>query len=88
MCDVAALTVPDAVTVDSLARLKLTARRCGHELRLRHPCEPLRGLLDITGLKDVVPVWDVSDLEALGQTEQREQAGGIEEERDPGDLSV
>jgi ABC-type transporter Mla MlaB component len=84
VCDVGALVDPDAATVDALARLQLTARRVGRQLRLRHACEGLRDLLALTGLEDVIPCGG-SAFESAGQAEQREQARRVEEERDPGD---
>jgi len=54
VCDVAALVDPDAVTVDALARLQLTARRLGRWIRLRHACGELQELLTLMGLEDVV----------------------------------
>ncbi|MGP4003245.1 STAS domain-containing protein [Streptomyces sp. 8N706] len=53
--DVGALTDPDVLTIEALARLELTARRLGHRVRLRHACEALRDLLDFAGLGDVLP---------------------------------
>ena len=85
VCDVAALVDPDAVTVDSLARLQLTARRFGRQLRLRHACGELQDLIDLMGLSDVVPLASGGSLEPWGQAEQREPAPRIEEEADPTD---
>ena len=84
ICDVAALVEPDAETIDALARLQLTALRLGRQVRLRHACGDLKDLLAFTGLSEVVPCVD-SVLETRGQAEQREPAGGIEEEGDPAD---
>ena len=53
-CDVRALADVDAVTVDALARLVLTVRRLGGEMRLRDPSRELRELLDLVGLYDLV----------------------------------
>ncbi len=50
--DVAALTHPDCVTVDALARVQLTARRLGRGLRLRGVAPELRSLLCFVGLSD------------------------------------
>jgi len=75
VCDVGALA-PDAAAVDALARLQLTARRLGYEICLRDASVDLRDLLDFIGLRDVLRV------EAEGQAEQREQALGVEEERE------
>ena len=58
VCDVGALDRPDAVAVDALARLQLTARRCGGQIRLRHPCGELQELLTLMGLDAVVPCGD------------------------------
>lgn len=55
-CDLAALTDPDTVTVEALARLQLTARRLGSRIRLRNACGRLRGLLALAGLRDVLPL--------------------------------
>jgi len=87
-CDVGGLVEPDAVAVDALARLQLTARRCGRELRLLHPCDALRRLLALVGLGDVLPLDPASRLEPGRQAEEGEQAGGVEEEGDPGDPTV
>jgi ABC-type transporter Mla MlaB component len=109
VCDVGDLA-PDAVTVDVLARLQLTARRLGREVRLRHACGELRELLALIGLTEVVPCLGDEDphgkmiglpkgewcrfghppagslrLESRRKSEEREPAGGIEEEGDPAD---
>jgi ABC-type transporter Mla MlaB component len=54
VCDVGAIVEPDAVTVDALARLQLTARRSGREIGIRHASRELEELLDLTGLADVI----------------------------------
>jgi ABC-type transporter Mla MlaB component len=53
-CDVAGLP-PDAATVDTLARLQLVARRNDYQLCLRNAPEELLALLDLAGLRDVLP---------------------------------
>jgi anti-anti-sigma regulatory factor len=85
VCDVGALVAPDAVTVDALARLQLTARRLGRRIRLRHARGELRDLLVLMGLSEVLPLGATSGLQPGGQAEEREQAGGVEEEGDPAD---
>ena len=65
VCDVGALA-PDAAAVDALARLQLTARRLGYEIRLRDASVDLQDLLDFVGLRDVLRV------ETGGQAEERE----------------
>lgn len=82
ICDVAALTHPDAGTIEALARLQLTARRLGRQVRLRYPSRELRELLDLFGLTDVLRV------EAGRQPEQREQPLGVEERVEMGDPPV
>jgi STAS domain len=86
ICDVGAFVDPDAVTVDALARLQLTARRCGSCVRLRNAHVQLRALLALTGL-DVVCGSFGSSLEPGGKAEEGEDAIGVEEEADPGDLT-
>jgi ABC-type transporter Mla MlaB component len=82
-CDVGALG-PDAVTVEALARLQLTASRLGLRVRFRGASPELQRLLGLMGLGEVLPCGD-SGVEPGGQAEQREQARRVEEERDPGD---
>jgi ABC-type transporter Mla MlaB component len=47
--------VPDAVTVDALARLQLAARRHGCKVYLRQASPELLELLAFLGLDDVLP---------------------------------
>jgi ABC-type transporter Mla MlaB component len=82
VCDVAAVTHPDAGTIEALARLQLTARRLGRGMRLRDPTPALAGLLDLVGLADVLRV------EAGGEPEEREQPLGVEERVEMGDPPV
>lgn len=88
VCDVAAILVPDAVTVDALARLQLTALRLGRQVRVEHASAELRGLLAFMGLSDAVLLRERSGLEAGRETEEREQRGRVEEERDPTDSAI
>ncbi len=44
----------DAVTLDALARLRLTALRLGYRLRLVHASDELRALIAFAGLADVL----------------------------------
>jgi hypothetical protein len=55
VCDVGALP-PDATAIDTLARLQLTARRLGLEVRLRHASGELQDLLAFAGLADVLRI--------------------------------
>lgn len=84
-CDVSDVAEPDACTVDALARLSLTARRLGREVRLVHAGRDLQELVSLMGLDEVLPVLQ---LEPRGQAEQGEERGGVEEETDPGDLTA
>ena len=74
-CDVSAL-VADVHALHALARLQLTARRHGVELRLCHPSRELEDLLVFAGLRDALRV------ETGGQAEEGEQRLGVEEERE------
>jgi ABC-type transporter Mla MlaB component len=91
VCDVGALGEPDAITIDALARLQLTARRLGHRVELRGTCEELEDLLALTGLREVLAGGGAvvgSAVDACGEPELREQALGVEEEADPRDPTV
>ena len=72
VCDVGTLTKPDAATIEALARLQLTARRLGSQVRLRHACDALQDLLALVGLSEVVPVSAPSGIEPRRQAEHRE----------------
>jgi ABC-type transporter Mla MlaB component len=85
ICDVAAVADPDAVTIEALARLQLTARRLGSQVRLRNVSGELQELLDFVGLNGVLPLSARSRIEARRQAEEREVRGGVEEEGDPAD---
>ena len=65
----------DLGTVNVLARMQLAAKRCGASLRIRHATGGLVELIEFTGLSDVLRV------EMERQPEQREDALGVEEER-------
>ncbi|MCA2217718.1 STAS domain-containing protein [Jidongwangia harbinensis] len=71
VCDVTR-TRPDLAAVDLLARLCLTARRHGWSLVLHGAGPPLRHLLGLTGLGEVL-------AEPGRQAEEREQPGGVQE---------
>lgn len=91
-CDVSEL-VADAPAIDALARLTLIARRRGARLWLCGAQPDLRALLAFAGLSGVVPCGDApggdrSGLDPRRQPEQREEALGVEEERDPADPSA
>ena len=85
LCDVAALTEADLGTLDALARLQLTARRLGGEVRLRHASAELREILDLAGLAGAVPCQERSGGEVRGEAEEREEPLRVEEEDDAAD---
>jgi ABC-type transporter Mla MlaB component len=90
-CDVGALAEPDAITIDALARLQLTARRVGCRVELRRACEELEDLLTLTGLLGVLTVGGAavaSAVQAWGEPELGKQPLRVEEEADAGDPTV
>jgi ABC-type transporter Mla MlaB component len=66
VCDLGTLVGPDAGTVDTLARLQLTARRLGRQIRLRHAPHELQDLLALMGLCEVLPLCETLALEPGG----------------------
>ena len=88
VCDAGAIVTPDAVAVDALARLQLTARRSGRELRVRRASRELQDLVAFMGLGGVVPLSAGSGLEPGRQTEEREQRVRVKEKRDPADPAI
>ncbi|MFF7211182.1 STAS domain-containing protein [Streptomyces sp. NPDC008238] len=85
LCDVGGLDgAPDAVLLDALARLQLTARRHGGRIRLRGAGGALRELLALTGLDGSAGLG----FEPCGETEQREEPFGVQEGVEPGDAAV
>jgi anti-anti-sigma regulatory factor len=85
LCDVRGLGRPDALTIHALARLQLTARRLGRRVRLLDPPPELRDLLRFVGLDEALPAAGDLPVEPVGQAEQREQPGRVEERVEPGD---
>jgi anti-anti-sigma regulatory factor len=89
ICDVSMVALPDAVTVEALARLRLTARRLGCDLRIRGVEPRLRTLIAFVGLADALALGDLplggSAVEVGGEAEEREQVLGVEEVGDRGD---
>ena len=83
-CDVSGLVGVDAVTLDALARLQLTARRLGRRVCVRHPSRELRQLLLYTGLAEVCGLT----LELERQAEQREERLRVQEEGELDDPAV
>jgi ABC-type transporter Mla MlaB component len=69
ICDVGALDDPDAATVDLVARLQLTARRLGRQVRLLDACGELQDLIELTGLSEFFPFPAELPLETRGEAE-------------------
>jgi hypothetical protein len=78
VCDVGAAE-PSLRTVDALARLQLAARRIGRDVRLGSPSPELVELVALAGLGELLRV------ETGREAEEREDALGVEEERQLGD---
>ncbi|WP_326598473.1 hypothetical protein [Streptomyces sp. NBC_01803] len=81
--DVSALVAPpgggasNAVVVEALARMRLTAKRLGCRVQFLNVGGGLQGLLGWLGLGEMG-----------GQPEEREEARGVQERVDPGDAAV
>ena len=82
LCDVAACAAPDLGIVEVVARLELTVRRAGGRMALRGASAELLDLLVWCGLPPP------SVVESEGQAEEREEPGGVQEERDPRDSAA
>jgi ABC-type transporter Mla MlaB component len=85
-CNVGDVLLPDAVVVEALARLQLTARRRGSKVRLRDASPELCDLLEFMGLNEVL--LGNGSVRSGRQAEEREEGGRVEEEADPGDPPV
>ena len=83
--DVTGLEGVDLETVDALARAALVTRRRGAHPRVVGAGLELVGLLRLCGLAEALGVDPVA-VEPGRQPEQREEAGGVQEEGDAGDL--
>jgi hypothetical protein len=83
--DVTGLEAVDLETVDALARVALVVRRCGADARVVGAGLALDGLLRLCGLAEALGIDPVA-VEPGRQPEQREEAGGVQEEGDAGDL--
>jgi ABC-type transporter Mla MlaB component len=81
VCDVRALAA-DAVTVDALARLQLTARRHGRQIKLHRASRELEELLSFAGLAEIVGLGLLRPKRLI---EEREQPRGVEERVDRND---
>jgi anti-anti-sigma regulatory factor len=83
--DASGIAEPSAVTVEAIARLRLTARRFGADIRVRGAHVRLRQLLAFTGLGEVIPVDGDSAFDSHWEAEQRKQPLDVEEVGDCAD---
>ena len=88
LCDLARLADADMATVDALARIALRAHQMGCAVSLRDPSTELLELVGLAGLGEVLPCAPGSGVEVVGQSEERKEPLGVEEERDAGDPAV
>ena len=88
ICDGAELAA-DASTLDALARLHLAGHRLGCRIRILNAPEHLRALAGFAGLGGVLLFQGRrSGVEAVRQSEEREQPRRVQEEHDPADGAV
>jgi hypothetical protein len=73
---------PTVPVIDYLARVRLGLQLGGRTLRLGGASEGLLDLIRFCGLEDALRV------QVEGQPEEREELGGVEEERELGDPPV
>jgi anti-anti-sigma regulatory factor len=83
--DVGGLSDADLGTLDALAHATLACRRLGTEIVLVQASQDLRNLIALAGLARVVRCVPASVVESRGEAEEREEAGGIQEEGDAAD---
>jgi ABC-type transporter Mla MlaB component len=76
VCDASGLVGADAVALDAIARLQLTARRLGGRICVRHAPAELEDLLRLTGLAEICGLRLVLERQA----EEREDPLRVEEE--------
>jgi ABC-type transporter Mla MlaB component len=85
VCDVAGLRGDHLAAVAVLARLQLTARRLGGHIQVRNASPELHDMLALVGLCEVVGARPPLGVEMGRETKYREEARGVEEERDAAD---
>jgi hypothetical protein len=78
----ACIEAPDLSVIHRLAQMQLCAQRCGSELCFTDVSDELVALIDLVGLTGVLRV------EVRRKTKEREELGGVEEEREFPDLPV
>ena len=86
--DLTWLTEPDLGDIDALASLTLATRRHGRDLILTGCSAELHELTACVGLAGILPLAPPNSVETRRHAEKREEAIGVQEERDAGDLPV
>ncbi len=82
VCDTSGLADPDVGTVGDLARLHVAAGRLDLDVVLQNASDALVELIAFVGLADVLRV------EPRRQPEEREEAFGVEKERELDDPAL
>ncbi|HKV88901.1 MAG TPA: STAS domain-containing protein [Candidatus Dormibacteraeota bacterium] len=80
--DCGGMREPDLSVIDQIARLELSCRRCGCELRLANANGDLAELIELVGLAGILR------LETGRQPEERKEPRRVEEEGQLADPSV
>ncbi|MFI0817831.1 STAS domain-containing protein [Streptomyces sp. NPDC021098] len=83
--DVGAARRPGLAMVEALARLRLTARRLGREMKLANTGGELAAILARAGLEEVLTAPATLRIEPGWEAEQGEQPLGVQEGVEPGD---
>jgi hypothetical protein len=76
--DASQIVDPDALALEALARLQLSAHRLGVTIQVQNACPALVDLIALAGLTDVLVIAD-SGVEVDRQVEQGEEARVDEE---------
>lgn len=85
VCDVRGFDPTGLEAVGALAQLQLAARRVSGRIEVRGASAELHEVLALAGLCRVLGVCPALPLEEWWQAEHREEASGVQEERDPAD---
>jgi hypothetical protein len=81
-CHLGSVAAPDLGTVEALCRLRMSVVHMGFALRLIEATPELEKVLIWCGLEEAL------GLVGEGETEEREETLGVEEEVEPGDPTV
>jgi hypothetical protein len=75
------IVVTDLRAIEALARTQLAVRRCGWRVTVVRCAPETAELLALSGLPECVGLR----VQVVGQAEEREEAGGVQEEGDAAD---